>query len=53
LALKKLFGLGADFLERLIVTKLCEKTHLRLTELPLKEAGFTENIVSIKQLMEK
>ena len=52
-ALKKLFGPGANFLERLIVKKLGEKAHPLFKELPPKEAGFTETIASIKQMMEK
>jgi uncharacterized protein YjgD (DUF1641 family) len=50
-ALRKLFELGADFLETLIVKKLCEKADSIFKESPPKETGFTETIASIKRLM--
>jgi hypothetical protein len=52
-ALKKLFGPGADFLESLIAKKLCEKADLVFKRSPPEEAGFTETIASIKRMMAK
>jgi hypothetical protein len=52
-ALKKIFGHRADFLEALIVKKLGEKADAFIKSLPLEEASFTENILSIKRMMEK
>jgi hypothetical protein len=52
-AIKKLFGAGADFLEALIVKKLCEKAGSLFNGLPPKEAGFPETAASIKQIMVK
>ena len=52
-ALKKLFGPGADFLEAVIAKKLCEKADLVFKAPPPKEADFTETIASIKQMMAK
>jgi len=52
-ALKKIFGLGADFLEMLIVKKLCEKANSDAKGLAPKEAGFAETVAAIKQMMEK
>jgi hypothetical protein len=51
-AIKKLFGPGADFLETLIVKKLCEKAGSLFNGLPPKEAGFPETIASIKRILE-
>jgi hypothetical protein len=52
-ALRKLFGLGAGFLETLIVKKLCEKTGSIFKGSPPKETGFTETIASIKRALVK
>jgi hypothetical protein len=52
-ALRKLFGPGADFLETLIVKKICEKTGSIFKGSPRKETGFTETIASIKQALVK
>ena len=52
-ALKKLFGPGADFLEALIVKKLCEKANLVFKEPSPKDAVFAETIKSIKQMLAK
>ena len=52
-ALKKLFGPGADFLETLIVKKLCEKADLVFKEPTPKDASFTEIITSIKRVLAK
>jgi hypothetical protein len=50
-ALKKTFGLGADFLEALILKKLGEKADLVFKGLPPEEVGFTETIVAVKRIM--
>jgi hypothetical protein len=52
-ATKKLFGPGADFIEALILKKLCENAGSLLNGLPPKEAGFPETVASIKQIMVK
>lgn len=52
-ALKKTFGLGANFLETLIINKLCKKAHLVFQGLPHEEAGFSETLLAVRRLMEK
>ena len=52
-AIKKLFGVGADFLEALIVKKLCEKAGSLFNGLPPKEASFPETVAAIKRILEK
>ena len=52
-ALKKTFGLGANFLETLIINKLCKKAYLVFQGLPHEEAGFSETLLAVKRLMEK
>lgn len=52
-ALKKTFGLGANFLETLIINKLCEKAYLVFKGLPHEEAGFNETLLAVRRLMEK
>jgi hypothetical protein len=52
-ALKKTFGPGAYFLEKLIISKLCEKAYLTFQGLPHEEAGFSEILVAVRRLMEK
>jgi hypothetical protein len=52
-ALQKIFGPGANFLEMLIVKKLSEKTDLDVRGLAPKEAGFAETVAAMKKLMEQ
>ena len=52
-ALKKTFGLGANFLETLIINKLCEKAYLVFKELPHEEADFNETLLAVRRLMER
>jgi len=53
IALKKIFGVGADFLETLIVKRLCEKADSISKSLPPEEADFTVMVAAIKRMMEK
>ena len=41
-ALKKTFGPGANFLETLIINKLCEKAYLTFKGLPPQETALAE-----------
>jgi hypothetical protein len=50
-SLKKLFGPGADFLEKLILKKLGEKADSVFKGHPPKEVGFTETIIAVKRTM--
>ncbi len=52
-AIKKFFGVGATFLETLIVRRLCEKAGLPLQESPSKDSDFVEAVVQVRQKMEK
>ena len=52
-ALRKLFGPGDDFLESLIVKKLCEKAGSAFKGSPPQETGFIETIASIKRALVK
>jgi hypothetical protein len=52
-ALKKTFGPGANFLEKLIINRLCEKAYLISKERPPQKAGFSETLLAVKRLMEK
>jgi len=52
-ALQKLFGLGADFLETLIIKKLCGKADSSFKEFQPKETSFAETVASIKRVMVK
>lgn len=52
-SLKKIFGLGADFLEALILKKLGEKAGSVFKGLPHEEAGFSETLLAVRRLMEK
>ena len=52
-ALKKTFGPGANFLETLIINKLCEKAYLVFKGLPPREVGFSETLMAVRRLMEK
>lgn len=52
-SLKKIFGLGADFLEALILKKLGEKADSVFKGLPHEEAGFSETLLAVRRLMEK
>lgn len=52
-SLQKIFGLGADFLEALILKKLGEKADSVFKVLPPQEAGFSETLLAVRRLMEK
>ena len=52
-ALKKTFGLGANFLEKLSINKLCKKAYLVFQGPPHEEAGFNETLLAVRRLMEK
>jgi hypothetical protein len=52
-ALKKTFGPGANFLETLIINKLCEKAYLISKGRPPQKAGFSETLLAVRRLMEK
>jgi len=52
-ALKKTFGPGASFLEKLIINKLCEKAYLVFKGVPPQEVGFSETLLAVRRLMEK
>jgi hypothetical protein len=52
-AIKKFFGVGATFLETLIVRRLYEKAGLPFQESPSKDSDFIEALVQLKQKIEK
>jgi hypothetical protein len=52
-ALKNIFGEGADFLEKIIVKKLCEKTGSTLEETPPEEVGFVVTVAAVKRQMKE
>ncbi len=51
-AVEKIFGIGANFLETLILKGLYEKTGLKGEEDSFKGLTFAENVVAIKQKVE-
>jgi hypothetical protein len=53
LGIEKLFGMGANFLESLMLKRLYEKTGLRGKEDSFKGLTFAETVVAVKQAMEK
>ena len=53
LAVEKLFGLGANFLESLMLKKLYEKAGLKGKEDSFKGLTFAEAVAAVKQAMEK
>lgn len=53
LAVEKIFGLGANFLESLMLKKLYEKTELKGKEDSFKGLTFAETVAAVKQAMEK
>jgi hypothetical protein len=53
LAIEKLFGMGANFLEKLILKELYEKAGLKGQEDSFKGLTFTETVAAVKQKMEQ
>jgi hypothetical protein len=53
LAVEKIFGIGANFLESLMLKRLYEKTGLKDTEVSFKGLTFAETVATVKQTMEK
>ena len=53
LAVEKIFGIGANFLETLILKRLYEKTGLKGKEDSFKNLTFAETVVEIKRMMEQ
>jgi hypothetical protein len=53
LAVEKIFGPGANFLESLILKRLYEKADLNGKESSFKNLTFAETIVAVKRTMEK
>jgi hypothetical protein len=52
-ALKRFFGVGASFLETLIMRKLCEKVGISFQDLALADHGFVGTVLSVRQRMER
>ncbi len=52
-AVEKLFGMGANFLETLILKALYEKTGLTDKEAAFKKLTFTETVAAVKQTTEE
>jgi hypothetical protein len=52
-AIEKIFGIGANFLESLILKRLYEKADLNGKEGSFKNLTFAETIVAVKRTMEK
>jgi len=52
-AIEKIFGLGANFLESLILKGLCEKAGLNANENSFKDHAFAETLVAVKRMMEQ
>ena len=52
LAVEKIFGIGANFLEALILKGLYEKTGLKGKEDSFKNLTFAETVAAIKQRLE-
>ena len=52
LAVEKLFGIGANFLETLILKALYEKTGLKDNEESFKGLTFAETVAAVKRAME-
>jgi hypothetical protein len=53
LALEKIFGIGANFLEALILKGLYEKTGVKGKEDSLKNLSFAEIVVAVKRTWEQ
>jgi hypothetical protein len=53
LAVEKIFGIGANFLEALILKGLYEKTGLKGKEESFKGLTFAETVVAVKRTMEQ
>jgi hypothetical protein len=51
-AIEKIFGLGASFLETLILKRLIEKTNLTNKQDTFKREDFAETVTALKQAME-
>ena len=51
-AIEKLFGLGANFLETLILKRLFEKANLASKQDAFKRADFAQTVTAVKQAME-
>jgi len=52
-AVEKIFGIGATFLETLILTALYEKTGLQGKEEAFKGLTFAETVAAVKRIMEQ
>ncbi|HLE75381.1 MAG TPA: hypothetical protein VI864_04970 [Candidatus Bathyarchaeia archaeon] len=52
-AIEKIFGLGATFLESLILKGLYEKAGLNTKEGSFKDLAFTETVIAVKRMMEQ
>jgi hypothetical protein len=52
-AIEKIFGLGANFLESLILKGLYEKAGLNAKEGSFKDLNFAETVAAVKQTMEQ
>jgi hypothetical protein len=52
-AVEKIFGLGANFFESLILKQLYEKADLKGKESSFKGLTFAETVDAIKQMMEQ
>lgn len=53
LAVEKIFGLGANFLESLILKRLIERTNLAEKEKPFVGLDFVQTVGAIKLMMEQ
>jgi hypothetical protein len=53
LAVEKLFGIGANFIESLILKKLYEKAGLKGKEDSFKKLTFVETVAAVKKTMEQ
>lgn len=53
LAIEKLFGMGASFLEKLILKGLYEKTGLKSEENSFKNLTFVETVAAVKKTLEQ
>src|SRR3972149_9097720 len=52
-ALRRLFGIGANFLEILIMRKLCEKTGFSFSSLAFKGDDFAGAVLCVRRWMEE
>lgn len=52
-AVEKIFGLGANFLESLILKRLYEKAGLTGKEQSFRDLTFAEIVVAVKRMMEQ